>query len=79
MYLDVPSSQKTIINTRKKCLRQLRRSGEVAGLILDFISYAEQLPHGERPDYNNWADQFDHAAAAAPVGSGDSELYTHML
>lgn len=79
MDLDLPSTRKNIVNTRKRCLRQLRRSGEVEGLILDFISYAEQLPFGKKPDYKSWADQFDRAAAAAQVGAGDSEVYAHML
>lgn len=79
--LGLPSSRKTIVNTRKRCLQRLRRSGEVEGLILDFISYAEQLSFGKRPDYTSWADQFDRAAAAAQVpGAGDeSEVYADML
>ncbi|KAL1947015.1 hypothetical protein VTO73DRAFT_13976 [Trametes versicolor] len=50
-------SSETIIATRKRCLQELRRSGEVEGLILDFISYTEQLRPNQTPDYDKWAQR----------------------
>lgn len=69
-------SCKTVIATRKRCLQELRHSGEVEGLILDFITYTEQLRPNQTPDYDKWTKQFDLAAA---VAEGAGEVYSHML